>query len=35
MSKSLKYLRKAGPERQAESDRRWQLDEIRTGIKDA
>jgi hypothetical protein len=27
MSKSLKYLRKAGPERPAESDRRWQLDE--------
>jgi hypothetical protein len=30
----LKYLRKAGPERSAESDRRWQLDEIRTGIKE-
>ena len=29
----LRYLRKAGPERPAESDRRWQLDEIRTGIK--
>jgi predicted transcriptional regulator len=34
MSKSLTYLRKAGPERQAESDRRWQLDDIRTGIKE-
>lgn len=30
----LKYLRKARPERPTESDRRWQLDEIRTGIKE-
>ena len=34
MSKSLKYRRKAGPEWPAESDRRWQLDEIRAGIKE-
>jgi predicted transcriptional regulator len=34
MSKSLNYLHKAAPERPAESDRRWQLDEIRTGIRE-
>jgi hypothetical protein len=30
----LKYLREARPERPTESDRRWQLDKIRTGIKE-
>ena len=34
MSKSLKYLRKAGPERSAESDPRWQLDEKPEGAGD-